>query len=54
MALLYGRNYLRAGEFSTMSGWDTDFNAGNVGTIMDVALWPGRHSAALPRADTIP
>jgi len=51
MSLLYGRNYPRAGEFSTMSGWDTDCNAGNVGTIMGVALWPGRHSAALPRAN---
>ncbi len=54
MSLLYGRNFPRAVEFNIMSGWDTDCNAGNVGTIMDVALWPGRHSAALPRADTIP
>lgn len=54
MSLLYGRNFPRAVEFNIMSGWDTDCNAGNVETIMGVALWLGRHSAALPRADTIP
>jgi ADP-ribosylglycohydrolase len=37
MALLYGREFCRAIEIATMAGWDTDCNAGNVGTIMGVA-----------------
>ena len=37
MALLYGRSFARAVEIATMAGWDTDCNAGNVGTIMGVA-----------------
>lgn len=37
MALLYGRTFARTVEIATMAGWDTDCNAGNVGTIMGVA-----------------
>ena len=37
MALVYGRNFARTVEIATMAGWDTDCNAGNVGTIMGVA-----------------
>lgn len=36
MALLYGRNFARSIEIATMAGWDTDCNAGNVGSIMGV------------------
>lgn len=38
MALLYGGgSFCRTVEIATMAGWDTDCNAGNVGTIMGVA-----------------
>ncbi|WP_320128387.1 ADP-ribosylglycohydrolase family protein [uncultured Sphaerochaeta sp.] len=37
MALLYGRTFARAIEIATMAGWDTDCNAGNVGSILGVA-----------------
>ena len=37
MAMLYGRTFSRTVEIATMAGWDTDCNAGNVGTIMGVA-----------------
>jgi ADP-ribosylglycohydrolase len=37
LALLYGGgDYARTVEIATMCGWDTDCNAGNVGTIMGV------------------
>jgi len=36
LALLYGRgNFARTVEIATMCGWDTDCNAGNVGTIAE-------------------
>ena len=38
MALLYGQGaFDRTIEIATMAGWDTDCNAGNVGTILGVA-----------------
>lgn len=38
MALLYGQGrFDRTVEIATMAGWDTDCNAGNVGTILGVA-----------------
>lgn len=38
LALLYGEgDFNRTVEIATMCGWDTDCNAGNVGTIMGVA-----------------
>lgn len=38
MSLLYGEGrFDRTVEIATMAGWDTDCNAGNVGTIMGVA-----------------
>lgn len=37
MALLYGKQLSRAVEIATMAGWDTDCNAGNVGSILGVA-----------------
>lgn len=38
MALLYGEGaFDRTVEIATMAGWDTDCNAGNVGSIMGVA-----------------
>ena len=38
LSLLYGQNTIsRAVEIATMCGWDTDCNAGNVGTIVGVA-----------------
>ncbi|MDF2532101.1 MAG: hypothetical protein K0Q65_1682 [Clostridia bacterium] len=37
LAMLYGKNFERSIEIATMCGWDTDCNAGNVGTIMGVA-----------------
>lgn len=38
MSLLYGAGrFDRTIEIATMAGWDTDCNAGNVGTIMGVA-----------------
>lgn len=37
LAMLYGRTFNRTVEIATMCGWDTDCNAGNVGTIMGVA-----------------
>ena len=37
LALLYGKgDFARTVEIATMCGWDTDCNAGNVGTIMGV------------------
>lgn len=36
MALVYGRHFKRGIEIATMAGWDTDCNAGNVGTILGV------------------
>lgn len=39
LALLYGEgDFNRTVEIATMCGWDTDCNAGNVGTIMGVAV----------------
>lgn len=38
LSLLYGKgNFSKSIEIATMCGWDTDCNAGNVGTIMGVA-----------------
>lgn len=38
LALVYGQgNFSRTVEIATMCGWDTDCNAGNVGTILGVA-----------------
>ncbi len=37
MALLYGKSFARGIEIATMAGWDTDCNAGNVGSILGVA-----------------
>ena len=38
MSLLYGKGHFdRTVEIATMAGWDTDCNAGNVGSIMGVA-----------------
>jgi ADP-ribosylglycohydrolase len=37
LSMLYGKNFARSIEIATMCGWDTDCNAGNVGTIMGVA-----------------
>ena len=37
MALLYGTTFARGIEIATMAGWDTDCNAGNVGSILGVA-----------------
>ncbi len=37
LAMLYGKNFARTVEIATMCGWDTDCNAGNVGTILGVA-----------------
>ena len=38
MALLYGNGHFdRSIQIATMAGWDTDCNAGNVGTILGVA-----------------
>lgn len=37
MALLYGKNFAEGVEIATMAGWDTDCNAGNVGSILGVA-----------------
>lgn len=46
MSLLYGEGrFDRTVEIATMAGWDTDCNAGNVGTIMGVACG----TAGLPR-----
>lgn len=36
MSLLYGKDINEAVEIATMAGWDTDCNAGNVGSIMGV------------------
>ncbi|GAA0720812.1 ADP-ribosylglycohydrolase family protein [Clostridium malenominatum] len=37
LALIYGQgNFARTVEIATMCGWDTDCNAGNVGTILGV------------------
>lgn len=41
LSMLYGRNFARTVEIATMCGWDTDCNAGNVGTIMGVACGMG-------------
>ncbi|GAB6109424.1 ADP-ribosylglycohydrolase family protein [Fusibacter bizertensis] len=37
LSMLYGENFNRTVEIATMCGWDTDCNAGNVGTIMGIA-----------------
>jgi ADP-ribosylglycohydrolase len=37
MALLYSNNFAQGIEIATMAGWDTDCNAGNVGTILGTA-----------------
>ena len=52
MALLYGGGaFDRTVEIATMAGWDTDCNAGNVGTIMGVAsgleALPGKYRAPI-------
>jgi ADP-ribosylglycohydrolase len=36
LALLYGDDFCRTVEIATMCGWDTDCNAGNVGSIAGV------------------
>ncbi len=36
MSLLYGQSFARSVEIATMASWDTDCNAGNVGSIMGV------------------
>ena len=36
MALLYGKHLAQGVEIATMAGWDTDCNAGNVGSILGV------------------
>ncbi len=39
LALIYGKgDFNRTIEIATMCGWDTDCNAGNVGTILGVAV----------------
>ncbi len=41
LALYYGKgDFSRTIEIATMSGWDTDCNAGNVGTILGVMAGP--------------
>lgn len=40
LAMLYGRSFDCSIEIAAMCGWDTDCNAGNVGTIMGVAFGP--------------
>ncbi|MCK5201972.1 MAG: ADP-ribosylglycohydrolase family protein, partial [Spirochaetales bacterium] len=41
LALYYGKgDFARTIEIATMSGWDTDCNAGNVGTILGVMAGP--------------
>jgi ADP-ribosylglycohydrolase len=37
MALLYGKTFAEGIEIAVMAGWDTDCNAGNVGTILGTA-----------------
>lgn len=37
LSMLYGKTFNRTVEIATMCGWDTDCNAGNVGTIMGIA-----------------
>ncbi|MDY0289102.1 MAG: ADP-ribosylglycohydrolase family protein [Sphaerochaeta sp.] len=37
MALLYADSFARGVEITTMAGWDTDRNAGNIGSILGVA-----------------
>ncbi|MFA7109377.1 MAG: ADP-ribosylglycohydrolase family protein [Sphaerochaetaceae bacterium] len=37
MAMIYGKTFEKAIEIATMAGWDTDCNAGNVGSILGVA-----------------
>lgn len=37
LSMVYGKTFNRTVEIATMCGWDTDCNAGNVGTIMGVA-----------------
>jgi ADP-ribosylglycohydrolase len=37
MALVYADTFARGIEIAAMAGWDTDCNAGNVGTILGVA-----------------
>ncbi len=37
MAMIYGKTFARGVEIATMAGWDTDCNAGNIGTILGVA-----------------
>lgn len=37
MSLLYADSFSRGVEIATMAGWDTDCNAGNVGSILGVA-----------------
>lgn len=38
LSMIYGQgNFARTVEIATMCGWDTDCNAGNVGTILGVA-----------------
>lgn len=41
LAMLYGKgDFARTIEIATMCGWDTDCNAGNVGTILGVMCGP--------------
>ncbi len=37
LSMLYGKTFNRTVEIATMCGWDTDCNAGNVGSIMGIA-----------------
>ena len=41
LALLYGKgDFSRTVEIASMSGWDTDCNAGNVGSILGIMVGP--------------
>ncbi|MFP3089677.1 ADP-ribosylglycohydrolase family protein [Treponema sp. TIM-1] len=50
MALVYAGSFSQGIEIATMAGWDTDCNAGNVGTILGVAYG----IAGIPEAYRIP
>lgn len=42
LSMLYGKgDFARTVEIATMCGWDTDCNAGNVGTVLGVMCGPG-------------
>ncbi len=53
LALLYGRgNFARTVEIATMCGWDTDCNAGNVGTIAECCTVSIRFLLIIERQST--